>query len=268
GLSGNISFDERGDIKGRYEVVNFRRASSRAYETKGVGIWDEASQQLSINISDIIWNDDALSINQTESFSSCGRKCSVGEIYSYYKNTCCWECRKCQANQITSVNATKCLTCPVHEWPEPVELTSCKPITPEHIEWHHPAVIVFVILSLLGVTACIVILCVFIRYNDARLIKATSRELSYILLAGITVQFAIVLSTVAKPSRFVCVLNYIGFNVSFTLVYAPLLTRTNRIHRIFCKGKVTTQKPHFTSPLSQVIIACTLIAIQVSCVLS
>jgi hypothetical protein len=264
GLSGNVSFDERGDMRGRYEVLNFRRGTNGAYEIKSVGIWDEALQQLSINSSDIVWNDDPSAINQTELFSSCGRHCHVGEIYSYYKNTCCWECRKCQPNQITSGNATKCLTCPEREWPEQTELTVCKAIPPQHIEWHHPVVIIFVILSLVGVSACCVVLCIFIRYNDARLIKATSRELSYILLTGITVQFAIVLSTVSKPSQFVCVLNYVGFNVSFTLVYAPLLTRTNRIHRIFCNGKITTQKPQLTSPLSQIIIACTLIAIQVS----
>ena len=61
-----------------------------------------------------------------------------------------------------------------------------------------------------------------------------------------------------------CIFNYIGFNVSFAIVYAALLTRTNRIFRIFYAGKRTKVMPSLTSPISQVFIAFVLIGIQVS----
>jgi hypothetical protein len=112
-----------------------------------------------------------------------------------------------------------------------------------------------------------VVFYVYITHNNARLIKATSRELAYIILGGVTLQYVLLFIVVAKPSTFVCYITYMGFNVSFTVVYAALLTRTNRIYRIFHAGKRTKKIPLFTSPMSQVIIVLMLIGIQVSLLL-
>ena len=101
------------------------------------------------------------------------------------------------------------------------------------------------------------------RHNSARLIKATSRELSYIMLVGVFIQYCLVYAVVATPTSLGCHVTYVGFNVSFTLVYAPLLTRTNRIYRIFNCGRRSKALPPFTSPLSQVVIVLALISVQV-----
>ncbi|KAG8250622.1 hypothetical protein J6590_097863 [Homalodisca vitripennis] len=49
----------------------------------------------------------------------------------------------------------------------------------------------------------------------------------------------------------------------FTVVYAALLTKTNRIARIFNAGKRTTKRPNFISPKSQLIICSGLVSVQV-----
>lgn len=46
-------------------------------------------------------------------------------------------------------------------------------------------------------------------------------------------------------------------------MYAGLLTKTNRISRIFDSARHTTRRPSFISPRSQVIITCFLVMIQV-----
>ena len=98
---------------------------------------------------------------------------------------------------------------------------------------------------------------------QARIIKATSRELTYVMLGGVTIQYILVFTQVAPPSTFLCKFNFIGFHIAFTVVYAPLLMRTNRIYRIFNAGKKTKTLPSCASPLSQIVITFLLIAVQV-----
>jgi len=133
----------------------------------------------------------------------------------------------------------------------------------KYIEWSDPVVLILANLSLIGLLYCCAVGVVYIRHNDNRLIKSTSRELSYLMLSGVVLQYLLLYSIVSKPIPFVCYVNYAGFNVSFAVVYAPLLTRTNRIYRLFHGGTRGTSPPRFTSPLSQIIIATALVSIQV-----
>lgn len=54
-----------------------------------------------------------------------------------------------------------------------------------------------------------------------------------------------------------------GAGFCFTVVYAALLTKTNRIARIFKASKQSAKRPSFISPQSQLIICSALISIQV-----
>jgi len=106
GHGGNISFDKNGDILGRYEILNFRRVwSSGAYEVHRVGVWDTITETLDINASQIIWSSSLL--GGAPPRSSCGRACAVGEVYYYFRSTCCWTCRGCAPNEVAVDNATR-----------------------------------------------------------------------------------------------------------------------------------------------------------------
>lgn len=49
----------------------------------------------------------------------------------------------------------------------------------------------------------------------------------------------------------------------FTVVYAALLTKTNRISRIFNDGRQSAKRPSFISPRSQLIICSGLVFVQI-----
>ena len=133
------------------------------------------------------------------------------------------------------------------------------------MKWTHPVVLLISVLATFGIMACLCVFAVYCRNNSNRLIKATSRELSYFMWTGIFSQYLLTYLVLAKPSRSVCYLRYIGFNISFTTVYAPLLTRTNRIYRLFkIESKSVSGPPLWTSPISQVFISGSLVALQVS----
>jgi hypothetical protein len=88
------------------------------------------------------------------------------------------------------------------------------------------------------------------------------------MLSGICLQYCLIAAITVRPNEASCYTRYMGFHVSFTVVYAPLLTRTNRIYRIFTCARRSATLPTLTSPLSQVIIAIILVAIQVSTISS
>jgi len=72
------------------------------------------------------------------------------------------------------------------------------------------------------------------------------------------------LRAVARPTTVECYISQIGFNVSVTFTYAPLLTRTIRIYRIFTAGGLRGKKPpSLISPPAQILIASVLILLQV-----
>ncbi|XP_026682524.1 vomeronasal type-2 receptor 116-like [Diaphorina citri] len=54
-----------------------------------------------------------------------------------------------------------------------------------------------------------------------------------------------------------------GAGFCFTVVYAALLTKTNRISRIFNAGKRTAKRPNFITPKSQLMICGGLVSVQV-----
>lgn len=95
---------------------------------------------------------------------------------------------------------------------------------------------------------------VFIRHNDTPLVKASGQELCYILLLGVFMSYAMTFLLLAKPSPAICALRRLGLGTSFAVCYSALLTKTNRIARIFngVKDGVGTVRPRFISPSSQV----------------
>jgi len=261
GYIGNISFDANGDVIGSYEILNFRRApSGGGYVATRVGQWDVSTGQLELNNSAIVWGGRATAAPP----SHCGEKCQRGEIYSYFKNTCCWQCIACNRNEIAAANASVCRACVPPTWPDSANRTTCVPLPVTSLSRWQPIVVFFVVVAIIGVLSCTATFVVYVRHNDARLIKATSRELSYVMLGGVTLQYVLVFGVVSPPTRFLCCFDFIGFNVSFAVIYAALLTRTNRIYRIFRAGRRTKVLPSFATPVSQVVIAVSLLFVQVS----
>lgn len=95
---------------------------------------------------------------------------------------------------------------------------------------------------------------VFVRHNNTPLVKASGRELCYILLLGVFMSYAMTFLFLAKPSPAICALRRLGLGTSFAVCYSALLTKTNRIARIFngVKDGAGAVRPRFISPSSQV----------------
>jgi hypothetical protein len=85
-------------------------------------------------------------------------------------------------------------------------------------------------------------------------VKATTRELSYIILIGIMACYAMTFVIIAPPSTPTCFVVRTVPGLAFAMIYGALLTKTNRIARILAgsKKRILTKKPRFLSTMAQV----------------
>ena len=77
------------------------------------------------------------------------------------------------------------------------------------------------------------VIVLFLIHDDTPIVKASGRELSYMLLAGILICYLNTFLLLTKPSPAACALQRVGVGLGFAFIYSALFTKTNRISRIF-----------------------------------
>jgi metabotropic glutamate receptor 2/3 len=117
-------------------------------------------------------------------------------------------------------------------------------------------------ISLLGLVFVIIAAVIFFKNHSVPLIKASSRELSGIILLGLAMLFILPWLLLVKPTSSICIAQPIVLGVALASCYAPLFMKILRIYRIFKTARKSAGKPILISPASQVLIAVGLITIQ------
>uniref|UniRef100_A0A8C0B001 Metabotropic glutamate receptor 3 n=1 Tax=Buteo japonicus TaxID=224669 RepID=A0A8C0B001_9AVES len=246
-----VRFDRYGDGIGRYNIFNYHYMDGR-YRYQKVGYWAEG---LILNTSLIPWAEASIPVSQ------CSDPCKKNEIKSMQPgDICCWICIPCQPYEYLLDEFT-CMDCGLGYWPNET-LNGCYELPQEYIRWKDVWAIGPVTISCLGFISTLFVFGVFMKNNDTPIVKASGRELCYILLTGVLMCYSMTFIFIAKPSTEVCTLRRLGLGTSFAVCYSALLTKTNRIARIFSGVKEGVQRPRFISPTSQVVICMALISCQ------
>ncbi|XP_071335420.1 metabotropic glutamate receptor 1 isoform X2 [Trachinotus anak] len=259
GVSGEeIYFDENGDTPGRYDIMNLQSVDDGRYDYLNVGSWHEGI--LSID-------DNKLWMNSSDMVRSvCSEPCSKGQIKVIRKGevSCCWICTTCKDNEYVQDEFT-CKACELGWWPDD-ELAGCQPLPLKYLDWADVESIVAVVFSCVGILITSFVTFVFIQYRDTPVVKSSSRELCYIILAGIFLGYICPFTLIARPSVASCYLQRLLVGLSSAMCYSALVTKTNRIARILAgsKKKICTRKPRFMSAWAQVVIAFMLISVQLT----
>lgn len=259
GVSGEeIYFDENGDTPGRYDIMNLQNVGDGRYDYLNVGSWHEGV--LSVD-------DNKLWMNSSEMVRSvCSEPCSKGQIKVIRKGevSCCWICTTCKDNEIVQDEFT-CKACELGWWPDD-ELAGCQPLPLKYLDWADVESIIAVVFSCVGILITSFVTFVFIQYRDTPVVKSSSRELCYIILAGIFLGYICPFTLIARPTVASCYLQRLLVGLSSSMCYSALVTKTNRIARILAgsKKKICTRKPRFMSAWAQVIIAFMLISVQLT----
>ncbi|XP_067095484.1 metabotropic glutamate receptor 7-like [Osmerus mordax] len=250
----SVMFNRNGDAPGRYDLFQFQKTNSSIPEYRPVGQWVETLQ---LKLEELQWPEG----EQEVPISVCSLPCKTGERKKKVKGMpCCWHCELCDGYQY-QYDETSCRLCAYDMRPNP-NRTACQPIPIVKLEWHSPWAVIPVFLAMLGIVATIFVMATFVRYNDTPIVRASGRELSYVLLTGIFLCYIITFLMIAKPDVGVCSFRRIFLGLGMCISYAALLTKTNRIYRIFEQGKQTVTAPRLISPTSQIAITSSLICVQ------
>ena len=257
-----ISFDSNGDQQGGYLIRNIKSTSEGKFDSVVVGYWDELpldrTDKVEI-IEEIQWSYGQTTIPE----SLCSYPCGGGEYPEPIADQaeCCWICKSCPGTHDVS-EGLECVMCERGYIPNESR-TECVFISPSYLMWSHGWSIVTIILALCGIVATIAVAIVFIVYRKHKLIKASSRELSAVLLTGIMLCYLLPFFFIAKPAPWICAVRRFGIGFCFSLCYSALLVKTNRIHRIFNRPSSSNQVPPLISPESQLFFTALLVAIQI-----
>ncbi|KAG7155867.1 Metabotropic glutamate receptor 5-like [Homarus americanus] len=242
-----VTFDSRGDPPGRYDIMNYQRLKNGSFDYVRVGTWDNGT--LVVHEERVVFNSSD-GLPPTSSFVESGDE------------KCCWICTLCDKDEYL-MNETTCQRCTPGYWPN-TNKTGCDAIPVKYIMWDDAESIVALSLASLGFLATSFTMLVFIRYNHTPVVKASTRELSYIIFVGMMVSYCATLPLLARPTTLSCAVSRIMPGLSFAMIYAALVTKTNRIARILAGNKkIMMRKPRFMSATAQVIITCILISIEV-----
>ncbi|XP_037090177.1 metabotropic glutamate receptor-like [Pollicipes pollicipes] len=262
GLSGDrFQFDEQGDGPARYRIIHFRQVSPGHYSWDQVG--EYIGNQLLLNMSAIQFRLGAPEPPR----SICSLPCRDGQARKYVDSEaserCCWHCFNCSTYQIVDPDDnTECLTCRLGTLPDVTHMR-CESLPEAYLRADSSWAIGAMSFSAAGIVVTCLVIAAFIRHVDTPVVRASGRELSFVLLYGILLCYAMTFVLVLRPSNVVCGLQQFGIGFCFSVVYSALLTKTNRIARIFNAGKKTAVRPNFITPGSQLVICALLIVVQV-----
>ena len=111
--------------------------------------------------------------------------------------------------------------------------SKCIPIPEAYLSYTDALAIITMIFAGCGMAVTSFIIMVFWIYGSTPIIKAAGREMSYLLLCGIFLSFSMTFIIVTKPTPWTCGLTKFFLGFCYTLCYSAILTKTNRISRIF-----------------------------------
>ncbi|XP_006820959.1 metabotropic glutamate receptor 3-like [Saccoglossus kowalevskii] len=259
-VKSQVSFDEQGDGLGRYDIMNFQKDQHTGlYAYKKVGHW---ANVLYLDPSLVRFNPRLPKHGEgIFPYSQCSLPCMRGEVKHVREGeSCCWICTKCQPWEYLKDEFT-CVDCGNGSFPTN-DLKGCYKLPKQHMEWHEVWSIIPTAIAIFGFIWTWIVIGIFLVHNDTPVVKASGRELSYLLLTGILMCYLLTFPLLCKPSAIVCGVQRFGLGLSFCICYAALLTKTNRISRIFNSAQRSAQRPKYISPQSQLVICFCIIAVQ------
>lgn len=242
------------ELNKEYVVMNVQAICNQTLTTTQVGKWTR-EQGLVMNETDIRWPGNEYRIP----YSGCRERCPLGTYTEYGLEKCRWNCHMCPEGTFNDNHtATLCKVCPKHQMAN--ELQSCCVDKPFSVLNFGEILIVFLLSACgLGEILTLFVLGVLVRYQDTPVVKATNLTFTVLSLMVLILWFLNPVLYIGKPSDVICKARTVSFAVLYTTITAVLLTKTNRLIKIF-----SALKQHcFLSNCWYGFLTCALILVQI-----
>lgn len=198
--------------------------------------------------------------------SKCSNKCPLGRIAKpdkeIEKAKCCWSCKKIPNNHIIIYNFTR--PCKQTENPNRF-FNACVPLPVKVIQFDQDAApSIIIIICIIGISSTIIVVLCYVIYDKYKIIRASGRDLCYMILIGIFFIFVSPLLFLCEPTPAICLLRSSLPGVSFLCCYVPLFLKVHRIYRIFMHAEKTVKRPTMVSSRSLLLSATAVVLAQVA----
>uniref|UniRef100_H2ZIQ5 G-protein coupled receptors family 3 profile domain-containing protein n=1 Tax=Ciona savignyi TaxID=51511 RepID=H2ZIQ5_CIOSA len=232
-----FNFNENGDPNASYKLVSWvPQLNAQGDVTIAfvhVGNYScMAKPKWSMNDSAIYWRSENKEVIPE---SVCNGDCPPGYYTIQLQSACCFKCVECPTGEYsTSTNSPICLACN-RTFRADDNRTGCIPKYEEYIRWGDAFGITFSFLLCMWSWSVFYfyLICSFIKMRGTPLVKATNRELSFLLFFSVACCFLTPLLYVGKPQDWNCKGRTVSFSLSFTFCIAAILVKTLRVLTAF-----------------------------------
>ncbi|KAM3915741.1 extracellular calcium-sensing receptor-like [Leptodactylus fuscus] len=222
-----VAFDEKGELKGLYDVLNWQTSPDLKGELVKVGMFDDwgpNGKKLVLNEKHIIWG----KMYKEVPPSVCCDSCPPGFWKAPREGQpfCCYDCLPCSDGEISNqTDTTDCMRCPEDQWPNE-DRVKCIPKVLEFLSYEDPLGIALSTITSACSLLTVSVLCIFIRFRDTPLVKANNRSLSYLLLVALLLCFLCSFLFIGRPSTITCLIRQAVFGTIFSLCVSCIFAKT------------------------------------------
>ncbi|XP_069800133.1 vomeronasal type-2 receptor 26-like [Dendropsophus ebraccatus] len=222
----DIYFEEHGDAPPMYDLVNWVTKCKKKLISIQVGnVPSSSGEDLFVNTSSIVW---PVHLAQTPPRSVCSDSCQEGfrRMVLQGKPACCYDCVPCPRGEVTThTDMISCWKCPDDQWPnEKKDKCIRKQVT--YLSYEELLGTTLASSAIVLSLASLFTLAIFTHYQKSPIVKATNRNLSFLLLLSLTFTFFSCLVFIGYPGPITCLLRQTIFGLSFTVSVSSLLAKT------------------------------------------
>ncbi|XP_022800826.1 extracellular calcium-sensing receptor-like [Stylophora pistillata] len=232
GLTGVVEFDRDGDPKNSFfEIVNIQINGERISKKVLVGSWNSKNKpRLALNDSAIKWTNASFPTTVPSSF--CHEVCPPGTRQEV-TTPCCWKCVTCPGGTVSKLpGSTNCTQCPYQQKPND-DKTKCVDLPVKNLHFRDAGGVFLSFVAALGFCVTMAMSLVFVKYRETPIVKASNRQLSFLLLATIFSSFTLALLSIAEPTDSICRLIQFSRYAIYTTFVSILWLKSVRIFVLF-----------------------------------
>ena len=122
--------------------------------------------------------------------------------------------------------------------------------------------IILIILSCIGIIVTVIVGVIFYKHRLTPIIMASGKELSFVLLVGICLSYMSTFIFVSYPTPVQCGATRLMLGFCYTLGYAAILVKTNRIYRVFNIQIRKPKKVKYIGAKSQLLITFAIVMVE------
>ena len=229
GFTGKVRFDKFGDpLTASYDIINFQHDSTDAARKDVlVGSWNKKNTpKLEVDLSRLRWR------TPFTPLSFCSSECLPGTRRAKTE-LCCWDCIKCPLGTVsTKVGSISCTKCDP-ETKSNEGRSRCEKLPFISITHLNVYGITITVVASLGFILILFVGGTYIKFFNTPVVKASNREISFLLLFGISALFILAVLELSEPSHSLCTATFFWRYFGLNLCITVLFLKTMRIASVF-----------------------------------